>query len=115
MTGVVEYKSGENVYIDVNSSTYYKYGDNYSGYHWDYSSDPPECNPNDITCVKLFHDYTTGWTNTTTTYEYTTLAASYQSVVWWFGFLLALTSGIGAFALFYDLKSSYDVKQESYK
>lgn len=33
----------------------YKYGENYSGYHWDYMTSPPSCNPNDLDCVKLFH------------------------------------------------------------
>ena len=39
-----------------NETTYYKYGNNYTGYHWDYQS-PPENPP--ITDINLFHDYTT--------------------------------------------------------
>lgn len=35
----------------------YVYGDNYTDYHWDYDfSNPPGCsNPNDFSCVRLFH------------------------------------------------------------
>lgn len=37
-----------------------KYGDNYTGYHWDYMNDPPTCsNPTAVECVNLFHIYET--------------------------------------------------------
>ena len=51
MPGDITYKTGENI------STYYKYGDNYSGYHWDYDSAVPSCNPSSLDCVNLFHTY----------------------------------------------------------
>ena len=42
----------------------YIYGNNYTDYHWDYMTQPPNCtNPNDFTCVNLFHR------NITTSYE----------------------------------------------
>ena len=48
--GNIEYLSGKNV------SEVYVYGENYSDYHWDYNTDPPVCsNPNDFSCVNLFH------------------------------------------------------------
>jgi hypothetical protein len=52
LPGSVEYFSG------LNTSEYYVYGDNYTGYHWDYMNDPPECLPNNLDCVKLFHTET---------------------------------------------------------
>jgi len=47
--GNIEYLSGNNI------SEYYIYGDNYSGYHWDYANPPPSCPPNNLDCVRLFH------------------------------------------------------------
>jgi len=49
LTGGVEYRSG------TNTTDRYVYGDNFSGYHWDYDSPPPSCPPNNLDCVKLFH------------------------------------------------------------
>ena len=53
ITDTLEYKVGEN------SSLYYVYGDNYTSYHWDYMNPPPSCPPNNLDCVKLFHEKTT--------------------------------------------------------
>jgi len=50
LAGNVEYQTG------INISEYYVYGDNYSGYHWDYDTPHPECNPsNPLECVALMH------------------------------------------------------------
>ena len=66
ISDTLQYKSGENI------SSYYKYGDNYTGYHWDYMNTPPNCPPNNLDCVKLFHTYDTK-TNIYSTYENHTL------------------------------------------
>lgn len=52
--GVAE-KIGENV-TSCDFQEVYVYGDNYTDYHWDYMDEPPACsNPNDFSCVNLFH------------------------------------------------------------
>jgi len=46
----------------LNETTYYKYGNNLSGYHWDYVGTQPAFNPSDLNdpaTVFLFHEYTT--------------------------------------------------------
>ena len=38
------------------TSIYFVYGDNYTGYHWDYETAPPVCNnPTATECINLFH------------------------------------------------------------
>lgn len=52
--GLIQIQSGE--YDD----TYYKYGNNLTGYHWDYVGTEPAFNPanlNDPATVFLFHEY----------------------------------------------------------
>jgi len=46
----------------VNETTSYIYGNNLSGYHWDYAGTQPAFNPSDLNdpeTVFLFHEYTT--------------------------------------------------------
>ena len=42
---------------ETNTSVIYQYGDNYTGYHWDYDTPRPDCNPNDLSCIALFHTW----------------------------------------------------------
>jgi len=48
MFSSVEYISG------INYEEYYVYGDNFTGYHWDYD-DPPSFNPSQDGIIFLFH------------------------------------------------------------
>jgi len=82
LPGSIEYKTG------VNSSFYYVYGDNYSGYHWDYASPAPSCNPNDLDCVKLFHVKGTD-TNMYSTFEDHTIGF-YIMIVGMLGFIMIM-------------------------
>jgi hypothetical protein len=118
MAGDVEYKTGEE-FSSCNYEEFFVYGNNYSGYHWDYDiNDVPTCaNPNDFECVRLFHTHRVYNSSCveTVSYVYTNLDASYRTTVWWFGFLLSLVSGFGAFALFWNLKNSYQRSMEAAK
>ena len=71
LPGSVEYQSGLNI------SEYYVYGDNYTGYHWDYLNPPTK------TDVNLFH----------TVREETVLYSEYQTHT--IGFLLAIAGILG--------------------
>lgn len=56
--GGIQYADGYNVSLSFNES--YKYGNNFTGYHWDYVSPSPSCpSPNDPACAWLFHRYRT--------------------------------------------------------
>lgn len=97
LSGTVEYEIGENVSLcDYNDI--YVYGENYTGYHWDYASPPPSCTPNELNCVKLFHVNRTydGCVETTTTiYDNFTGDNAH-----WFGFLLSVVAGLGMAGMF---------------
>lgn len=59
-TAKLSLDSGRNCQVlMINESTYYKYGNNFTGYHWDYdyTSAPNFANPNDPSSVFLFHEY----------------------------------------------------------
>jgi len=90
LAGSVEYKIGEE------QLEYYVYGDNYSGYHWDYVNDPPACPPNNLECVKLFH------TNKTINYNYDNFS---DTTSHWIGVYLMLVSIIGSAVTFTRLKA----------
>lgn len=55
----IQYIDGEN--LSINETNVYVYGNNFTGYHWDYASTPPSCsNPaQSDSCVWLFHSNTT--------------------------------------------------------
>jgi len=89
LAGSVEYKIGEN------QQEVYQYGDNYSGYHWDYDSIPPVCNPNDMDCVKLFH------VNRTIVYNYDNFS---DATSHWVGVYLMIVSIIASAVTFTRLK-----------
>ena len=86
---------------------YYVYGNNFTGYHWDYQTDPqPVCsNQDDFDCVRLFHTFR----NYSHTDCVETTIDVYETVdsVFWYGFLLALASGFGMFALFWQLRNDF--------
>jgi len=89
LAGSVEYKTGEHY------SELYVYGDNYTGYHWDYNNPPPTCVPNNLDCVKLFH------TNRTIEYRYGTFN---DATSHWIGVFLMIVSIIGSTVIFTRLK-----------
>ena len=89
LAGSVDYKIGENV------SNYYVYGDNYTGYHWDYLNPPPACNPNNLDCVKLFHNKE----NKIDIYE-----AFDDSTSKWFGIYLMVLSMLDSSVIFTIIK-----------
>jgi len=93
LAGNVEYKTG------LNSSEYYVYGDNYSGYHWDYMNEPPTCPPNNLDCVKLFHvEYN----------EFYNYGSFSDSTSHWLGVYLMIISIIGSAVIFTRLKAESD-------
>ena len=69
------------------TNIYYKYGDNYSGYHWDYASPSPSVND-----VNLFHTYEH--------YEYDT----YKNAT--FGIYLSIASIFGFVSVFLKRRES---------
>jgi len=89
LAGSIEYKSGFEL------TEYYVYGDNYSGYHWDYTNPPPNCNPSNLDCVKLFH------TNQTTIFHYSTFNDTTSHFV---GVFLMIVSILGSAVIFTRLK-----------
>ena len=95
----VTIKTGETV-TPCDYEEYYVYGDNYTDYHWDYETPNPAVND-----VNLFHTVRQ-YDNCSevTTYTYATGTDS----VFWYGFLLALVSGFGMFALFWNVKRGFE-------
>ena len=79
----MEYKTG------FNESSYYVYGDNFTGYHWDYDNDMP---PNTEGEIFLFHK------DTSNIYIY----ENYQNKT--IGFYLALLSAFGFSFMLYGMK-----------
>ena len=100
MGNQMEYKIGENTTF-CDYEEYYVYGDNYSGYHWDYPTPPPICNnPTDTSCINLFHTVR----NYSGCVQAVTDVYDSFSGAWarWIGMLLAIVAGVGAFLqLFY--------------
>jgi len=107
----LEYKTGSiTSFIEDNSSEVctqqiidteevYKYGDNYSGYHWDYDSPSPSVND-----IGLFHRYT--YNNYTTVCDYAINEVSeftyavYSDTVW-YGLFFILVGISGEFSVWY--------------
>jgi len=90
LSGVVEYKIGENNYKT------YAYGDNYTSEHWSYDTPKPNCNSSDpLECVVLFH------INESITYKYITFN---DSTSHWIGIYLMIVSVIGSAVIFTRLK-----------
>ena len=95
----VTVKTGETV-TPCEYEDSYVYGDNYSGYHWDYATPNPAAN--DINIFHVFREYEENC-STITTYTYATGTDS----VFWYGFLMALSAGFGMFALFWNAKRGF--------
>ena len=94
----------------TNESTYFVYGNNYSGYHWDYDvNDVPACsNPNDFDCVKLFHEeksYT--YTNSCASENFDIIEALYMVLIAIFGMLIIVTIIVFAFEFIKTLKKVF--------
>ena len=85
--GNVQYKTGYTEYM--------VYGNNFSGYHWDYR-DPLEVSPNDDTQAYLFH--------VNRTYSYANFSDSPGASG--FGYWLAIASAVGMAGVFYGLKKT---------
>lgn len=85
--------------IGENTSTYYVYGRNFTGYHWDYS-DPLELptNPADDTAY-LFHENT----------ETNILYADFGNHD--LGYWLAIASAIGMAGILWNLKKNHKEKE----
>lgn len=89
----LEIKTG----INTTNDLYYKYGNNFSGYHWDYTGTEPTFNPatlNDPSTVFLFHTYETVieqnvYTNPETTF---------------YGIWLSIIAGAGLFLIWSYMK-----------
>ena len=65
-----------------------------------------------ITTTYSYVNDTLDETQEVMTYTYTNFISASS---WWYGFLLALASGFGAFALFWNLKAAYQEKKEGEK
>lgn len=97
LLGNVTYQDCE-YFVNYSDATHV-YGDNYSGYHWDYVSDPPSCSPaNPLDCVNLFH--------IRTEYDYREYCVTYtldevgdapitKRPTFYVGLFLAIVSGFG--------------------
>lgn len=99
MTNQLQYKIGE-TFTPCDWEEYYVYGDNYSGYHWDYITAPPVCNnPTDTSCINLFHAVR----NYSGCVEIYTDVYDNFSGSWarWIGMLLAFAAGAGMALQFY--------------
>lgn len=75
LTGSIEFKTGQTVEECENvinfTDNVYVYGNNYTGYHWDYDYDlNPSFNDYNLFHVKEYNTYTTLCTNSTTTNNY---------------------------------------------
>lgn len=114
LTDTVEYKSGYNETL-CNTEEIYKYGNNFTGYHWDYDAGTAPDGPQ--TDAYLFHKYTNYSTDCVITYTdiYTPITSGYRTTAWWFGFLICLTSGFGAFALLWNARAAWKQKREAEK
>jgi len=82
MFSSVQYPIGENF------EEYYVYGDNFTGYHWDYD-DPPSFNPSQDGIIFLFHTVHNGTTVYASWDEETALGINTRHTV---AFLLLVTS-----------------------
>ena len=81
LDGTLQYKVGSN--------TTFQYGDNFTGYHWDYDYDPP---PNEKSSPSLFHIW-----------EYDNYE-NFQSKP--LGYWLCVISAIGFIGVLFSLKKS---------
>lgn len=90
-------------YLLTNESSYYVYGDNYSSYHWDYTSPSPSVND-----ISLFHDYTTYYYEEyCVTDESNTTNTFFKLVMWFYRlFITYIILFLGYNALM-ALKDSY--------
>ncbi len=85
--GNLEYEQG---YIE-----YFVYGNNFSGYHWDYE-DPLEPRPHDPDVAYLFH--------TVRNYTYKSFDGELGGTN--FGIWLAIASAIGMIGVFFSIKNT---------
>ena len=98
MTNQLQYKIGE-TFTPCDAEEIYIYGDNYSGYHWDYNNPPPSCTPNNLDCVKLFHKNISYYGCVEIyTDVYDNFSGSWAR---WIGLLLAFAAGAGMALQFY--------------
>ena len=115
MTGTVQYKTGFNETAPCGFEEIYEYGNNFTGYHWDYDAGTAPDGPRlDAYIFHRFTNYNTSCVVTTTD-TYDTIAAPYQSTAWWFGFLLAITTGFAAFILLWNARAMWKQQQEREK
>jgi len=80
---------------DIGFTEYFVYGNNFSGYHWDYTN-PLEPRPQDPTIAYLFH------TNRTTTYKTTTDDTTTRTM----GKYMAIATGLGFAGVLFSLKKT---------
>lgn len=112
LSGSLEYKIGNNSTV-CDYEEYFVYGNNFTDYHWDYNvEDAPACaNPNDWDCVHLFHtvrEYDPDCVPSTM-YVYQSLG---EAAAFWYGFLMALSSGFGMFSLLWSIKTKFKKASE---
>lgn len=94
----IEYKTGEDI------TELLIYGDNYTEEHWSHDSPTPNCTPNNLDCVKLFH------TNETTTYLFTELDSQTNNLLAIILLLIGLINIIIISIKMYD--DRYDEREE---
>lgn len=99
LTNGLTLKTGE-IFTPCDYQEYYVYGDNYTGYHWDYANPPPP----GLADVNLFHVYR-NYSGCVETTEY--VYETGQDSVWWYGFLMALCGGFGMFALLWNARAGF--------
>lgn len=110
LSGNLEYKTGYTESV-CDYEEAYVYGDNYSGEHWDYTTPPPSCTPNNLDCVMLFHTFRE-YDNSTCPIEIMYTYSSLDKLTaYWYGFLLCLASGFGMGMILMNANRDFKAKK----